>query len=240
MQNKTADEVAQLTTGLYNAYTASQASNAPPPSPPPPSQPSGAPAPNMGVNPPNPDLIYSDPPRYQQEYDAYVRNLMQTQMAQLAQPFMQQQGSTAKRLSQMGGFADVWRRWEPEIEMQMQSIPMHLRTSELYDQAAAIVRANHVEEIAQERAQQMLQASNTGTERVPGAGGAPAAATQDKLDEMWDSGHPFFEGLKSEGATKQRIRDFCRTTGQSVDDYVKGATLGVITPSKHGFTRAHA
>lgn len=233
MQGKTAAEVAQMTTSLYQQNLALQQQ-------PSPSSPQIAPPPSQAAA-PDPNLIYSDPAAYQAQYDAYVRGITQTavqsQMQQYA-PVVSQAAETARELSKLGSLSDVWRRWEPEVEMQMQGIPSHLRTKALYDQAAQIVKANHLDELASERAQQLLAQGDTGTVRGSGSGSLPPAPAGDALDKAWDESHPYFDGMKREGLTKADVRRFCTQMGQSVDDYVKSATLGQIIPSKHGFTRA--
>jgi len=242
MQGRTPQEVAELAAGLYQQNLELQAHGA-----------HGAPAPisthaaqstpmhgapQGNGSPPNPDLMYSDPAEYQRQYDAYVEARFNAQLTQLAAPVLQQNADTARELSKMGAYADVWRRWEPEIEQQLAGIPTHQRTKQLYDQAALLVRGLHAEELANERAQQMLASRDTGTESTHGAGGAPPASPGDALDEAWDSGHPFFEKAKSYGMSKERIREHCARSGISVADYVKNATLGTVVQSPSGIQRA--
>lgn len=237
MQGKTPAEVAQLTTSLYQQNLSYQQQ---PSAPAVPHQPAPQPP---AASPPDPNLIYSDPAAYQAQYDAYVRGLtqsvVQSQMQQYA-PVVNQAAETARELSKLGSHADVWRRWEPEIEMQMQGIPGHLRSKTLYDQAAQIVKANHLDELASERAQQMLAQNDPGTIRANGGVTLPPSTAEgDALDKAWDEDLPYFQGMKREGLSKADVRRFCTQTGQSVEDYVKSAKLGQIIPTKNGFTRTN-
>lgn len=234
MRGKTPEEVAALTQNLYD-YT---------------QQMSAQPAPQQQYTSPNvesqmsggmpdPNLMYSNPAEYQRQLMAFQNAQWQAQMNAYAQPVLQQNAETARELSKRGDYAKVWEKWEPEIELELRGIPLHQRTRQMYDSAAKIVRGNHVEELARERAEALATQFGSGTERAHNVGNAAPAAF-DKLDEIYDTEHPFFVKAREERVTKDMIRDHCRMMKISVDEYVRNATLGSVILSKNGFERRSA
>lgn len=182
---------------------------------------------------PDPNLMYTDPAAYQRQVLSYTQNQMSAQLQAMATPVMEQQSYLAKNASKTDpNVSDVWRRYEPEIEAKLASIPQHLRTKQLYDEAASIVRGAHWRDFAREEAQRLV-ATGSGSERVS-SGGAMPAPQVDALDTFWDTSHPFVDTAKSHGMTKADIRSFLRRSGKSVDQYVNEAQLGTIVRTPNG------
>ena len=171
---------------------------------------------------PKASLIYDNEEEYNRQMAAYQQSLVDQRMAQYAPTIFQGQSENAKWASQTDPkWQKVWSRWAPEIEMQMSSIPAHQRTKQMWDMAAQLVKSNHVDEIAAERAQELAANGGFGTERGQSAGGAPPTQFNDPLDELLsDTAHPQVMKWKEGGLTKQDIIDYCRQTGRAVKDYV--------------------
>lgn len=189
---------------------------------------------------PDPELAYSNPTEYARQYDAYNAARMQQAMSAYAAPVLGQLSELARQQSRNGAYADVWRRWEPEIELKLAGIPRESRTLPLYEQAAALVKADHLEELARERAEQLAaNVGGAGTERSPSGSVASGALAEDPLEKAFASGHPFFEKARAEGLTPERVRRFLEQTGRTVDEYIANATRGNVVASAAGFVRAH-
>lgn len=187
---------------------------------------------------PDPELAYRDPVAYAREYAAYSDARVNAQLAQVGAPVYGQLAAIARQQSKTGRYADVWRRWEPEIEIKLAGIPAQQRTLELYDQAAQMVKADHIDEIAREQAEKLMAAGGTGTERSSGAGGAPPAAA-DPLEAAFAGNHPFFVDAKANGLSPASVRRFLEQTGQTAEEYIRNATRGSVVVTKEGFQRSH-
>jgi hypothetical protein len=232
-QGKTADEILNIATqavGVVNSYASAPAAPAP--------YTQNVPSEPMAPTPPDPELAYSNPAEWARAQQRWSDYQMQAQFAAASAPVLAQLAETARELSRSGQYRDAWQRWEPEIELKLAGIPMSQRNKALYDQAAALVRADHFEEIARERATQLV-AQGAGTERGSPIGGEPRPA-DDPLVEAFESGHPFFERAKTNGMTPAAIRKFCEQTGTSVTEYIENATRGTVLTTPNGFVRAHA
>lgn len=188
---------------------------------------------------PDPELAYRDPIAYAREYDAYSRQRVQAEMQLGAAPVFGQLAAMAKNASKAGKHADIWRRWEPEIELKLAGIPANQRTIELYDQAAGMVKADHVEEIARERAEKLMQSQGSATERAGQSSAGSSANAADPLAAAFASGHPFFVDAAANGLTPDRVRRFCEQTGQTPEEYIRNATRGSVVVTKEGFQRSH-
>lgn len=103
-----------------------------------------------------------------------------------------------------------------EYQQLLQNIPLEQRTVSNLEWAARLVRANHVDEIAEERAQAKLR-DMPPTARATG-GGAQVTAP---VDPFADPALPrdWLERAKEAGLTMKDIEAFCRKTGQTTDQY---------------------
>lgn len=230
---KTADEILNIASQAVNYLQTS-------PQPQAVAAPSPAPAQNTVPSAPPAELAYQDPTAWARQYDEYQRWQLSNSLNAYAAPVMAQMSELARAQSQNGQHADVWKRWGPEIELKIASIPREQRTIMLYDQAAALVKADHVEEIARERAEQLAGTSfGAGTERSPSSAVGSNTAASDPLEAAFAGDHPFFAKARAEGLTPARVRTFLEQTGRTVEDYIASATRGSVVVNPAGFVRAH-
>jgi hypothetical protein len=106
----------------------------------------------------------------------------------------------------------------------------------MYDTAVKMVKGTHADELGYEAAERRAAAGGAGTERGANVA-STAAAAFDKLDEIYDTAHPFFENAREQRVTKDMIRSHCAKIGISVDEYVRNATLGTVIVTRNGFER---
>lgn len=131
---------------------------------------------------PDPDMALTDPAGYQRQLADYFTAQQQGTLAQAAVPVYAQLATMAREMSKNDSAnKDVWSKWGAEVEQMVGNVPQHLRTKELYDQAAVMVRGRHVDEIATEKAA-ALAGAGTGLAR---AGGGSDVDTDDGDTDVW-------------------------------------------------------
>lgn len=119
-----------------------------------------------------------------------------------------------------GKYASDFAKYGTEINALIARVPANLRTVDNLEQCVRMVRSNHLEEIASERAQQI--ASELGaTFRSTGAGTPPppvsrdASLESDKIPSAWKA-----RAAKA-GITERTVEDFCRANDMSAADFYK-------------------
>ena len=117
------------------------------------------------------DLLVTNPAEWRRRFAADQEQRMNATLAQVAQPVFNNMAATAAEMARKDDSnKDVAEKWWSEVEQVVGPVPTHMRSKQLYDQAARLVRSNHLDEIATERAQR-LAASGTGVEGVTRSGG---------------------------------------------------------------------
>lgn len=219
-----------------------------------------APQPTAAYTPPQPrmtasapaepdfNLIYTNPQEYERQRRAFddfrfeqriaaERNQFGGVATSLAERQAMQDRDASKRDPK---FASVWERWENEIEAELAGIPLANRNRFLFDKAAGIVRGNHVEELARETAERLF-AGGSGSERGTSfAGVSGSAPVGDKLDESYESGHPWFARARSEGVSKQMIREHAAKMRIPVDNFVTNILSENLISTPGGFKRTQS
>lgn len=118
--------------------------------------------------------------------------------------------------------ADAFRRWGPELQVEISKIPPDMRSLDNLQLVVDIVKSRHVQELVDEQARQkavQLAQEQVATIRS-GTGGSttipPTAAIDmqsDALPEQWR------RLAQDKGLTVDQVREFCQATGQSVEQY---------------------
>lgn len=240
-----------MTDQLVNAVNSGMAWQQPAQAPAPAPQPAQyGPSPNGGwqqmsgygapFGPPDPDLAIRDPAAWQQQYDAYITARQQEQLAQVALPVMTTVAATARDLSRMDPEAGkVWQKYGPEIDALVAAIPVWQRSKATYDQAAKIVRANHVNDLVQEELDRARASGGFGTEPAGSGSAAPSAPSERPLDKLFADNHPHVQRLKDAGlTTPERVREFLPRMGRSEEDFVNSILQAGISAEGRGVTAA--
>lgn len=177
---------------------------------------------------PSADLWYSDAAAAQQQMANYNAYQTQAALQQAAQPLIGSMVEMARFAAQQED-KSLWQRWGHEIDREVSSLPAHMRNKQAFDLAAQIVKGRHVDELANERAQQIAANSGFNTERSGSVGGAPVGGGGDALGELLaDAEHPWTRKAKESGMTRKDVEDYCRSTGRKVEDYVKSIRDGNV------------
>lgn len=223
MQGKTADELAALTVQMGGAIESMART------------PQGQPTPQVRPN----VQINGDP-------DAYIdQRTYQQGIADLSQQANQTYGPAIQQAMQMSADANLghierefsreFAKYRPEIHRELATIPYHLRTLDNLRKVVKFVLADHVDDLAHERATQLM-AEQSPTLRAGSGGAPPSGPTADalKFDQLPES---YRQTMTRMGITWDTVQDFCRANGEDpkkwLDDATKmqkSGTLMVDTP----------
>lgn len=161
------------------------------------------------------------------------------QMKALLQQYGQSQGqgdpvarrlalsNTMQTIQQME--ADAFKRWGPELHIEISKIPEAMRDLDNLQLVVQIVRGRHVQELVDEQARQQaarLTQEHVATIRSGTGGSTTIPNTQldlksDELPEHW-------RNLAQEhGLTMAAVQEFCQATGDTMESYFE-------TVKKHG------
>lgn len=117
-------------------------------------------------------------------------------------------------------YASDFAKYGSEINTLLARVPANLRTVDNLERVVKMVRSDHIEEIAGERAQQI--ASELGaTLRSTGAGAPPTPVSRehtlesDKISPAWKA-----RALKN-GITERVVEEFCRANEMTPADFYK-------------------
>jgi hypothetical protein len=119
-----------------------------------------------------------------------------------------------------GQFAQDFGRYGGEINALIDRVPANLRTIDNLRRCVNMVRSDHVDEIAAERAAQ-LAATIAPTLRPTGGGSAPAAVSREhsleseKIPDAWKA------RARAANITEGTVSEFCRANGMSEADFYK-------------------
>lgn len=211
---------------------------------------SPSPQPQNGAGtalPPDPELAQRDPDRWQREFDAYNRAVIQDTLRSAAgaysQPLVQSQAETARELSRNDPRnRDVWSRYGHEVDREMAGVPMERRNKRTYDQACDMVRGRHFDELVALRSTQSPQkeAPANGTASASADATPPAPPEPDPFDAFWESSHPYAQRIRNSGQSKTAFKDKIRKTGMSPAKWAAAAERGNIVLTGDGTHKQQA
>lgn len=224
-RGKTATEVLNLASTMADALRANQPLPPPPPAAPP------AQPPTTPGNPTLDDWIVRP--------DEASRRVAESVFADKLAPAIQgiqgiaQQFASTQRMLAETKFADDFRRWAPEIDAVMAQVAPEQRTVDNYEKVVKFVRGNHVEEIAVERAKQLLAQGGVG-ERSGGSGfGGTASPSGVDLTKL---PHGVGEIARAKGITEGVVLEFCKATGTPPEKWMEMALNNQVVTSTAPFT----
>lgn len=170
---------------------------------------------------------------------AQVKGYIDARAQQFQQTFGQsaeQAASVARGLVEMQD-PDPFKRWGTEIDALLRNVPRERLTLDAVRQAVRIVKADHVDELAAEKAERLA------TERIPtmrsngGAGTGSSPTTLAGLDspdipEFWK------RSAAAVGLGERELREFCAannmTPEQFVGQFKQGNILTAVNESRVG------
>ena len=149
-------------------------------------------------------------------------NVAAQQFAPYLQSSIDLASSTALGLAQ-SQHEDVFKRYGPEIHAELSKLPRAQWTLDNVKVVVDYIRGRHVNEIAEERARQMI-ANGESSFRSGGASGLPGSQTiQSNPLESEELPAEYRALLRKQGITRDTVREFCRSNGMTEDQWYKMA-----------------
>lgn len=166
-----------------------------------------------------------EPDLFRQQLDAYVRTTASQVIEDRAGPVLQGTTSNARWASSTDpAWNTVYQKYGGEIDALMASVPPQYKTmKETWDNAARIVRGNHVDEIAQSRAEQLIANGSFPTVRG-GNAPQPGAPTGygDEIDQFFaDGNQPYVQWARDNNVTAGMMREYARKAGRTPAEQVR-------------------
>lgn len=114
-------------------------------------------------------------------------------------------------------YKDTFDKWGAEVDAAMQNVAIELRTPENYLKVIKYVRGNHEDEIATDKARQMMATGALG-ERATGANGLQVSSTQGfNIDKLRPDTQEY---IRKHGLTAQHVADFCKANGWTEEKFM--------------------
>ena len=150
---------------------------------------------------PDADLAITDPEQYQNQLTAHIQAQTAATINQAAMPIVQQQASIVRKQAAMDpANKEVFDRWGHEIDNYVAQIPYHQRTDALYARAAKMVKADHIDELAQSRANSLM-ANNPGTASSSGRDNYRVSDNAGEEEGVWKT-------LSKSDLGRRMLRDY--------------------------------
>lgn len=160
---------------------------------------------------------------------------------QRATQFTQSLGNTAAQAASLArGLVEQqdpepFKRWGREIDTLLQNVPKEQVTLDAVRQAVRIVKADHVDELAAERAERLA------AERIPTTrsnGGASSGSSPNTIASLDSPDIPdhWKRSAAAVGLSERELHEFCAANGMSPDAFVeqfkKGNLLTAVSETR--------
>jgi hypothetical protein len=116
--------------------------------------------------------------------------------------------------------AQDFARYGREIENKIAQVPAHLRTLDNLQMVVKMVRSDHVDEIAHERAQQLVSTMDP-TLRSNGGGAPPVPASHENTLAADTVPAEWKRRALAAGITDRTVEEFCRSNDMTPADFYK-------------------
>jgi len=230
---KTADEIMALTSNLMETMKTFDPNQQAPQAAPQPIAPQPI-APVAGPAMPAADLAYTDAAAYNAQMQNYLNARDEKMKADLTSQFQsvmapinQTMGSMARQqIVNDPVYAEVFSKWGHEVDQYFaqQGVGVNQRTPDAYKLVGDIIRGRHVNDLARDEADRILQSGGHAPTIRAGVGGAmlPSAPPGDAFDQAWEDGElSIIQAAKYNNVTKDDMRKSIKHTGHTVDEWVK-------------------
>ena len=178
---------------------------------------------------PPPGQLPLDPQNYATGQDvtnavAAAAQQFQPALERLAQ---QNAAATYRLVATDPRFSDVFAKYGPEVGQYLGNVPKAQWTVDILEGAAKLVRADHLDELARERANQIVQGMEP-TIRPTGGGSVPAnpnpemSLKSDKLPADWR------DRAQKVGLDERTLDEFCFVNGMSREQFFKSFEKSLI------------
>lgn len=206
-RGKTTEEVLGITEALYDVAQKFNQQQAVPPAPPA--------QPQWGIN----DEDYLTGKQAKELADRMMAQMNQ-HYAQAPNPALEIAASNCLAIVQ-GRHAADFGRYGPEIQTYLARVPKNAWTVDNLEEVVNLVRSKHLDDLAAERAQQLV-ANMAPTIRPNGGVGSPAAsnATPQSVYDREDIPAAWKERARKANLTDRQINDYCTANDITVEQFV--------------------
>jgi hypothetical protein len=116
--------------------------------------------------------------------------------------------------------ADIFRKYGPEVAQKLATVPKHMWTLDNLETVVKLVKVDHLDEIARESAQQLVNAMEPTIRSTGGGGSGPVpdrehSLESDKIPAEWK------KRALAAGVTENTVREFCQANEMNVADFYK-------------------
>lgn len=186
----------------------------------------------------DPELVLTDPAAFQRQFAQSMQQLTAQQMANAARPLIANQVQVSRYIAEQRD-PDVFKRWGDEVDRIVGQYTQAggLADVSVYENAAKIVRGNHVDDILAEKLDK-IKSANPGTASVtvgdaPGVDAEGNAGLFEKIEAS-----PMGERMKSMfgPAWKQRVIDAAEGDLEGYAEQIVGTKV-VFDPANGGTWR---
>lgn len=223
--DKTADEILEMTRTLHDTYLQGGTPQQQPPTPSQelPMQHQNGAAGNAPV-PPDPNLMFTNPSEYNRQLAEWQQHQINQSFQAQSAPFLNGQIELAKAESRRDPrFAEVWQRYEPEIEAEVARVAPQLKTSvKFWNQAAALIKGMHFDELHSAKLQQ-LRPSDSGTLSTDSgfSGTGSTSSNLSPIEKAWREDADWVKPFKRlPGMSAAKLRAQVARMDSTEEDYV--------------------
>lgn len=117
----------------------------------------------------------------------------------------------------------VFQKWEPEVLTQLNKMPKNLWTVDNIALVVKMVKAEHVDELASERADALIAQKGFSTRTTGAAPNGQGHANSETSLESDDLPTDYRDRLKRAGVTMETVRSFCAANGMTVKQWFDSA-----------------
>ena len=163
--------------------------------------------------------------RNMQEAGSYFLTAAQQAAQQQSAPAIEIAAQNAVGLAKMQ-YAKDFQKYGPEINSYLARVPKANWTLDAVETVVNLVRSRHVDDIARERAEEMIAQGQHPGLRATGAGSPPNSPASDPFAALSD---PQKERLAKAGLRLPDIQRFCEANNLTVDKWLKlygGSAMG--------------
>ena len=218
---KTADEILEITKTLHATMTSSQ-----------PTTQTQAPTPVTPQQQPvqqpslSGDMLYSNPDGFVQGVQDYTKATVSESIRQASEPLLAPLATMARSEAQRNPeYADIWKRYAPEIDAVMQTVPLNNRGNvDLWNQAAEMVAGKHYRELAKAEAERLVASGDSGMIPTGGVPSTSASATLSPIDALFAKNDPAIQKFKDAGISATQVKGFASSMGHTEAAYAEMLT----------------
>lgn len=119
-------------------------------------------------------------------------------------------------------YAKDFSRFGPEISAELANLPKNLWSVDNIEKIVKYVKVGHLDELAREQAEHLVQTMEPSMRSIGSAGTAPAPVDDNSFSAQWQKLPPEWRAkAEKDGITESVVREFCAGNDMTVGDFFK-------------------